>query len=278
MSSLVYKVVKGIKSDGFRKLLLKPLFRKNHLHLDYFKSVDDKFFIYGVDKKYFPSEKLNWYMHFGMLRSTCEDICQFHYKVKEGDTIIDIGAGLGEEAIVLSEKVGSTGKIYSIEANPRVYQILKKVVELNKCSNVEVLNLAINREDADITIVDDDDSYKTGFVGEKKNENLVKVPGLRLDSFIKKFRIERIDLLKCNIEGAERFLVDSIDESFLPRIRNVAIACHDFRYSENQNDFFVTKEYIMNYLKRNSFEIVTRNSGIDYKDDWVYGRNLKAAQ
>src|SRR5690349_5658187 len=133
MSSLVYKVVKGIKADGIRKLFLKPLFKKNGLRLDYFESVDDKFFIYGVDKKYFPSEKLNWYMHFGMLRATCEDICLYDYKAKPGDVIVDVGAGLGEEAIVLSEKVGKTGKIYSIEANPSVFKILKKVVELNQC-------------------------------------------------------------------------------------------------------------------------------------------------
>ena len=98
---------------------------------------------------------------------------------------------------------------------------------------------------------------------------------MRFDSFIKKYNIKKIDLLKCNIEGAERFVVDSISKEYISRIRNVAIACHDFRYSENQNDFFVTRDYIKQFLLDNSFEIETRNTGIDCLDDWVYGRNTK---
>lgn len=276
MSSIVFKLVKGVRNNRLRKLMLKPLFRKNNLRLHYFRSYNDKFFIYGVNGKFFPSEVLNWYQHYGMVEAKCDDICMFDYKVRKGDTIVDIGAGLGEEALVLADRVGKEGKVYSIEANPVVFRILEEVIRLNGFRNTELLNLGINFEDAPIHISDNDESYMTGFVENKNKATTATVEGLRFDSFVKKFGIKRIDLLKCNIEGAERFVVDTIGTEVLPMIRNVAIACHDFRYPENQNEFFVTKQYIINYLRENSFEVITRNSGADYKDDWVYGRNRRA--
>jgi FkbM family methyltransferase len=273
MSSIIYKVVKAVRNEGFRRFMLKRLFRRNNLRLNYFKSYGDRFYVYGINDRYIPAETLNWYINYQTLADRCDDISFFKYKPKEGDIVVDIGAGLGEETVVMSDLAGKTGKVYSVEANPTVFKILKHVVELNNLTNVELLNLAISAEDGTVEIVDTDESYMTGFVGNSGNST-VPVEGLRFDSFAKRFGIDRIDLLKSNIEGAERFLVDSISKEYLPRIRNVAIACHDFRYEETKNDFFVTKEYIKKFLLDNSFEVETRNTGRDFADDWVYGRNL----
>jgi FkbM family methyltransferase len=273
---MLYSIVSKINNEAIRTPLLKLLYRKNGMKLKSFRNYNNRFYIYEVNGKFIPSESLNWYTRYELLAKACDEISFFKYKPQKGDTVIDIGAGLGEEAIVMSEAVGPTGKVYSIEANPTVYRIVKDVIDLNKLTNVEVLNLAVNATDGPVTIVDTDDSYKTGFVAGENPPSTTQVEGLRFDSFIKKYGIKRIDLLKCNIEGAERFLVDSIDKSYLPIIRNVAIACHDFRYSENNNEFFVTKEYIRNFLTQNSFEIVSQNTGKDFLDDWVYGRNLKS--
>jgi hypothetical protein len=133
--------------------------------------------------------------------------------------------------------------------------------------------MAVNSEDAPVKIVDMDDTYMTGFVGNKEGANTKKVEGLRFDSFMDRYNLRKIDLLKCNIEGAERFLVDSIRPDFVRSIRNVAIACHDFRYAEDHNDFFVTKEHVKNFLLNHGFTVETQATGVDYIDDWVYGTN-----
>jgi FkbM family methyltransferase len=275
MGSFLLKMLKKIKNENLQRAILKILFRMKGLRLQEFTKYRNKFYIYKVNDKYIPSEYLNWYMSFDYINKYCGDTSLYKYKPKKGDVVIDVGAGLGEEAIVASAMVGDAGKVYSIEANPGVFPILKEMVEKNNLKNVEPLNLAINYEDAPINITDEDDSYKTGFVENTAKKSSVEIEGMRFDSFIKKYNLQRIDLLKCNIEGAERFLVDSISKEYLPRIRNVAIACHDFRYSENQNPFFVTKEYVKKFLTDNNFEIETRNIGVDFKDDWVYGTNLK---
>ena len=40
------------------------------------------------------------------------------YCPRPGDTVLDIGAGIGIDAMALSGLVGDTGRIYSLEAHP----------------------------------------------------------------------------------------------------------------------------------------------------------------
>jgi FkbM family methyltransferase len=275
-SASIQHKIKKLKNRGLQKLILKLLYKKNNLSLNEFSNYNNRFYIYKVNGKHIPSESINWYTSYEYLKKHTLDISLYKYQPGKGDVVVDVGAGLGEEAIILSDLVGAEGKVYSIEANPTVFNILKQIVALNNLKNVTALNIAVNREDAPVKIVDVDDTYMTGFVGNDHNAHTTDVEGLRFDSFMDKYGLQKIDLLKCNIEGAERFLVDSIKKEYLPKIRNVAIACHDFRYSEDQNEFFVTKEYVKSFLKQNGFEVETQNTGIDYKDDWVYGKNLNA--
>lgn len=273
---MLQQTIKKMKSRKLQQLLLKMLYKKNHLTLNTFKNYNDRFFIYQVNGRYIPSESINWYTSYQYLADHTNDISLFRYKPKMGDVVVDVGAGLGEEAIILSDLVGPTGQVYSIEANPSVFTILKEIIALNNLKNVITLNIAVNREDEPVRIIDVDNTYMTGFVGDKAAANSADVEGLRFDSFMDRYNLQKIDLLKCNIEGAERFLVDSIRLQYLPRIRNVAIACHDFRFAENGNEFFVTKEYVKKFLSQNGFEVETQNTKVDYKDDWVYGRNKHA--
>lgn len=268
--------IKSIRNQNLQKTALKLLYKKNGLHLSSFRNIDDRFYIYEIDGKFIPSESINWYTSYEYLSKHTNDISLFNYKPRKGDVVVDLGAGLGEEAIILSDLVGSEGQVYSIEANPTVYSILKNVVSLNNLENVTALNIAINRENDFVKIVDVDNTYMTGFVGTEIDGQATEIQGLRFDSFMEKYNLQKIDLVKSNIEGAERFLVDSIEPSYVHRIRNVAIACHDFRYAEDKNDFFLTKEYVVNFLTRHGFNITSQATGVNYIDDWIYGQNINA--
>ena len=50
------------------------------------------------------------------------------YSPKVDDIIFDIGAGIGNEVIYLSKLVGKNGKIFAVEANPKVYSYLLKTI------------------------------------------------------------------------------------------------------------------------------------------------------
>ena len=63
---------------------------------------------------------------------------------KGGDTVIDIGAGIGEFSVLASKLVGKNGKVISIEPSPEDFETLMVNLKTNMCHNVIPLNLAIS--------------------------------------------------------------------------------------------------------------------------------------
>lgn len=64
--------------------------------------------------------------------------------VKEGDTVIDIGASYGDEVIDLSVLVGPAGKIIAFEPDKSSFASLEATVAANNLSNVECVNAFVS--------------------------------------------------------------------------------------------------------------------------------------
>src|SRR5262249_9994388 len=62
------------------------------------------------------------------IQSELHDLWLYEYKMKLGDTIVDIGAGVGDDAVFWSKLVGPAGRVIAVEANPRVFRCLEKTV------------------------------------------------------------------------------------------------------------------------------------------------------
>lgn len=60
-----------------------------------------------------------------------------------GMTVVDVGANIGALTIHASKKVGPVGRVISIEAHRRVFSYLLGNLRLNRCSNVEAINVAV---------------------------------------------------------------------------------------------------------------------------------------
>ena len=268
------KLARKIKISFLRKLLLRYLFKKAQLDLQNFHSFNKgKFFIYQVNNFFIPNESLVDKISYEMQFRKCRNESLFAYVPEKGDTIIDIGAGLGEETIYYSQLAGKTGKVIAVEANPSVFEILNKTILLNKLTNVTSHNIAIYQQKGKVNLAKDSASYEAFYITTEKNNAANNIPAERLDDFLREQKISRIDLLKANIEGGERFVINTLDPEQLLMIRHVAIACHDFRYRKEANEFFKTKELVIQFLRKSGFDIQTRHTDIEYLNDWVYGTN-----
>lgn len=230
-----------------------------------------RFFIYNIEGFNIASEAFSWYLTKEVLEQEVNSVSCRYYRPKIGDTIVDIGAGLGEETLIYAHMVGETGQVFAIEANPSVYQALVEVITLNEFSNVQHFNIAINNKHEHVDIDDAPESYLSSSLNNTVNQGTIyKVEGIPLTNFCAANNLRSIDLLKVNIEGAERFLEAAFSEPGLD-IRNVAISCHDFRFENEGNDFFRTKDLVENFLTVNGYEIHSQKTGKRYIDDWVYG-------
>ena len=79
-----------------------------------------------------------------------EDFCNdakdfwFHeYCPREGDVIVDVGAGRGEHLLPMCQAVGVTGRIIAIEADPESFLCLSQACALNGLTQVKALHCAI---------------------------------------------------------------------------------------------------------------------------------------
>ena len=132
--------------------------------------------------------------------------------VGQGATAIDIGANLGYYTRPLSEIVGNEGHIYAVEPVPVIFDVLKRNVAGRK--NVTLLNYALGSEERTIEMANDSVAaagyFGTGrnFVsdGELSGEAIKFSAQMRRGSEL--FAdLERVDFIKCDIEGYERVVI-----------------------------------------------------------------------
>ena len=132
--------------------------------------------------------------------------------VKPGDVVIDIGANLGYYTCPLSEIVGDKGRVYAVEPVPVIFDVLKRNVA--GCKNVTLLNYALGSEERIIEMANDSVAaagyFGTGrnFVsdGELSGEAIKFSAQMRRGSELFA-NLERVDFIKCDIEGYERVVI-----------------------------------------------------------------------
>jgi predicted RNA methylase len=60
--------------------------------------------------------------------------------VREGDTVIDVGANIGDLTLPLARMVGDRGKVYAFESNPESFNVLCANLALNGIHCVKPIN------------------------------------------------------------------------------------------------------------------------------------------
>ena len=132
--------------------------------------------------------------------------------VGQGATAIDIGANLGYYTRPLSAIVGDAGHVYAVEPVPVIFDVLKRNVAGRK--NVTLLNSALGNEERTIEMANDSVAaagyFGTGrnFVsdGELSGEAIKFSAEMRRGSELFA-NLERVDFIKCDIEGYERVVI-----------------------------------------------------------------------
>jgi FkbM family methyltransferase len=225
-----------------------------------------------VGPHYFPDPEMlrnpepkwqRWAMQAEKHPLDAEDYWFHVYKPKAGDTIVDIGAGRGEDVFAFSHAVGAEGRVFAIEPHPVSFQVLEKFCALNRLSNVTALNYACVDRPEKLQIetlpVWESNYVRTGEATPTSNA----VEGVTFDMLTERYGIERIDFLKMNIEGAERTALPGCRNA-LHRVRNVCIAAHDFRAARGEGEAFRTLRFVREFLTTAGFRLTTRDDDPRY--------------
>jgi FkbM family methyltransferase len=191
----------------------------------------------------------------------------FHlYQPRPGDTILDIGAGIGTDTEVFSQAAAEAGRVLAVEAHPLCFRVLEKRIARNELENVTPIHAAIMDKLGSV-FIEDRGNHEANAVSTKYSAGCLDAPvrAMTLDSLCRDQRIERIDLLKMNIEGAERFALEGMKE-IVDRTRYACVACHDFLLESGEQ--FCTRDLVCDFFRKRGFNVVTRSD-----DSRIYVRD-----
>ena len=193
------------------------------------------------------------------------------YCPKDGDVIVDIGAGAGEETLTFSRAVGEQGRVISVEAHPKTFCCLQKLIQYNRLRNVLAVHRAISEPACRVLHIQDSARYLRNRTGAGAG---LTVPAITLDELIEKLSVPRIHFLKMNIEGAERLAIHGMKRT-LERTQTVCICCHDFLADSTHDETLRTRKYIAQFLRKCGFDLIDHNGDAErpYVRDQVWGRN-----
>ena len=198
------------------------------------------------------------------MRQRCSNIFFKHYKLKPEDVVIAIGAGIGMEVCFFEEGIGEGGKLYNIEASPSSFHGLEETTTKNEFKNCFNYNIAISDANEPLWMEEDENYVINSINKEGKG---TRIEALTLDEFVTVNKIDKIALLKANIEGAEYDMIDGMNES-VKIIDNIAVSCHDFLFDSGEK----IKNKMVDFLEAHDFELFYVNSGNKVLDSWIYGK------
>ena len=173
-------------------------------------------------------------------------------KLDSSSVVLDLGAYSGLTSLIFDYEISknnpcATGRVYSVEAD---------IINLS-CfiQNIQTYKDITNRNIQYIfAAVSDKDGYQEfiseGAMGANaniytslRNGNKVKVPSVRLSSIAKRFNLNKIDFIKCDIEGAERYIFNDKEffEKYSPKI---IVECHGIgKYATNDSVIDALSKY-----------------------------------
>ena len=160
-----------------------------------------------------------------------------------GATYVDVGANVGTLAAAAAARVGPGGTVHAIEANPTIAGFLRENMRLNGFDQVTVHNVAVGAGPGTIRISQrraDDMNFVSA------DGDGVAVELTTLDTLLG--GLERIDLLKIDVEGFEKFVLDGAAR-VLSVSRNVYIELFD----ENSARYGYGAAEILERLRRHGF-------------------------
>ena len=165
------------------------------------KGSEIKLLLNRVDKRFIPIELLNFHsfdpQEKGLLFESANSC----------NTIFDIGANIGWYTLNFAQ-IPNVKKVFAFEPIPRTYDYLKKHLELNNIQKVSAFNFGFS-DSIDQKIFYwselEHGSASMENIQERAEVNKVKCKVTTLDHFMKDKDIE-VDLIKCDVEGAELFV------------------------------------------------------------------------
>ncbi|HEX8282420.1 MAG TPA: FkbM family methyltransferase [Pyrinomonadaceae bacterium] len=181
--------------------------------------------------------------------------------LREGMTVFDVGANVGELTLLFSRFVGASGSVHAFEPTGRGFEKLETICRAASLRNVRLNRLALAEEEGAVSLHVYDGDYLSwttraarpleDYGIDVKPASVEEAPATTADLYCEQAGVAEIDLLKIDVEGAElQVLVGArrlLDER---RVR-----CVTFEFGQTTFDMGNSPERIEAYLRGAGYEL-----------------------
>ena len=129
--------------------------------------------------------------------------------LQPGMVFVDVGANIGYYTVIASGIVGSAGKVFAFEPDPKNFELLQKNIDTNGCENVIAVQKAVTASVQSLFLYRSNNNFGDHRVYEPHGEFLagnvrsaIAIESVSLDQYFD-LNLARIDLLKMDIQGSE---------------------------------------------------------------------------
>ncbi|GAC1676858.1 MAG: FkbM family methyltransferase [Ktedonobacteraceae bacterium] len=147
--------------------------------------------------------------------------------IEKNDVVVDIGANIGVFTIYAARRTKKT--VYAIEPSPDNFRAIKQNIAANGLKNVVPLNYAVSDKNGIELLFNNAASqhHRLNKVMHDSTATCINVPSITLIGLMESQKIDRIDFLKLDCEGAEEIILQTTSLDCLQKIRKIAMEFHD---------------------------------------------------
>jgi FkbM family methyltransferase len=178
--------------------------------------------------------------------------------------ILDVGAHAGLFAIYC-RLLNPVVQIIALEPENKNFTTLKQNLEINNIENIKVEKVALAGETGERYLSVSEDSHNHA-LSNQTGENGQRVAAKSLADLIRGLKINKIGLLKMDIEGGEGEVIRSLTSREYKKIESIIFEYHDK---------IISHAILETLLRENGFGVESFPSKFDKSMGFVFARNKR---
>ena len=132
--------------------------------------------------------------------------------LEPGMTVVDVGANVGYYTILMSQKVGNSGKVFAFEPDPLNFNILEYHAKRYRCANLVLEQKAVLSQSGSGRLYQSQSNPGDHRIYDLRDgRKSIPVEIVSLDDYFKNIK-NPIDFIKIDVQGAEMAVIDGMSD------------------------------------------------------------------
>lgn len=206
---------------------------------------------YGKPQKLSKIKEFKFFGSFLSILSVqyVEQSYEKYHCLREGESIVDMGAHIGIFTVKAAKAVGDGGRVIAIEPQVDNLRFLQRNIEANELKNVIIVPKAVNSKKGKSKLYLSGRTWSHSLLPQELGSSeFAEIEVDTLDNILRELGVKKVDFMKMNIEGAEVEALKGMDE-IVRSIKRVAI---DAGHIVNEK---MTYKVVAQRLRQMGFEV-----------------------